>query len=126
MSDRVRIWGGAALALAVLSFPAWRGATSPDPGARPDLPLPDSAACVEDGAWMSAHHMDLLAEWREAVVRGEGTSHTSPDGSVRAMSLTGTCLKCHDDRDAFCTECHSYAGVAPKCWDCHVGGEGEG
>jgi len=126
MDDRLRIYGGAVAVLAVLSFPAWRALGSTASGTRPELPLPDSAACVEDAAYMTAHHMDLLADWREAVVRGAETTHTSPEGITRAMSLTGTCLGCHDDHEAFCTQCHDYAGVAPRCWDCHVGGEGGG
>jgi hypothetical protein len=36
------------------------------------------------------------------------------------MSLTGTCLDCHSDKEKFCDACHTYSAVDPYCWDCHV------
>jgi hypothetical protein len=64
--------------------------------------------------------MDLLNQWRNAVVRDGERDYVASSGEVFNMSLTETCLDCHENRDAFCTRCHDYASVEPKCWDCHV------
>jgi len=29
-------------------------------------------------------------------------------------------MNCHKDKAEFCDQCHSYMGVQPRCWDCHV------
>jgi hypothetical protein len=36
------------------------------------------------------------------------------------MSLTQTCMRCHESRADFCDRCHAYAGAQPACWGCHV------
>ena len=58
------------------------------------------------------------------VVRNGETEYMSTSGEPHTMSLTGTCLSCHSNRDTFCTACHDYANVEPTCWDCHVEGGG--
>jgi hypothetical protein len=35
------------------------------------------------------------------------------------MSLSNTCLACHDGQEKFCNACHKYLAVKPFCWDCH-------
>jgi hypothetical protein len=35
------------------------------------------------------------------------------------MSLSNTCLGCHEGQKKFCTACHEYLAVQPFCWDCH-------
>ncbi len=92
--------------------------------------------CVESREWMVARHMDLLIDWRNQVVREGGSTHASVcfEGQEHMMSLTGTCMKCHESRQGFCAKCHEYADVSPvrplhyaaegngriRCWDCHV------
>ena len=29
-------------------------------------------------------------------------------------------MNCHTDKTKFCDQCHNYAGVTNKCWDCHI------
>ncbi len=84
--------------------------------------------CVEPAGWMRANHMQLLDEWRDDVVRDSNRTYTSnykPKNDLKGVttydkSLTRTCLKCHDNKTKFCDRCHTYAGVKPYCWTCHV------
>ena len=63
--------------------------------------------------------MELLDSWRDAVVRTNQRVYVATDGKKHPMSLTGTCLSCHEEPDKFCNKCHQYAGVEAFCWDCH-------
>lgn len=90
--------------------------------------------CVEDVETMRAEHMMLLLDWREGVVRRGDTSTVEVNGRPYAKSLTGTCLGCHTDREAFCNRCHDYVNTLPawparniatgqqgiRCWNCHL------
>jgi len=94
-----------------------------------------SGKCVKEKDYMTGHHMDVLNEWRNAVVRGDDTEPAEINGQPCAMSLTGTCMGCHTSRENFCYKCHEYANVLPfqspcessgderprgiLCWDCH-------
>ncbi len=69
---------------------------------------------------MRANHMRLLNDWRDLVVREGERTYTAADGKVYEISLTGTCLKCHSNKETFCDRCHDYAGVTPSCWNCHI------
>ena len=121
MSDRMKVFAGLILFLALAAFPIWYPLVAEGDAAQPELELPaDATECVEDTEYMTANHMDLLNQWRNAVVRDGERDYTASSGEVFNMSLTKTCLGCHEDRDAFCTKCHDYANVDPKCWDCHV------
>lgn len=125
MSERARIGAGVAVLLVVLSLPAWYALGRPADATPPELEMPrDSANCVEDVAFMRANHMALLNEWRNAVVRRGERLYTSASGEQRVMSLTGTCMGCHTNRERFCTRCHEYSGVRPTCWNCHIEPEG--
>ena len=64
-------------------------------------------------------HKDLLNEWKKSVVRDGHRTYVAGDGQEHNMSLTGTCLSCHPNKEEFCVKCHDYAAVKPKCWDCH-------
>jgi hypothetical protein len=64
--------------------------------------------------------MDLLMTWRDDVVRRNVRTWTAPNGKAYTASLSGTCLRCHANKAEFCDRCHTYAGVTPYCWDCHV------
>ena len=118
MSERAIIATGIALFLAAACFPFWRNAAAPP---RPlDLRLPaGERECIAPVAYMRASHGDLLLAWRDRVVRSGERVFTAPDGRVRELSLTRTCLGCHE-KAAFCDRCHDYVAVAPDCWNCHV------
>ncbi len=121
MSDKGVITAGLVVLVAVVTLPFWYAFAPTGDAAPPDLVLPtDGSQCVEDRAYMRANHMDLLNQWRNSVVREGGREYTSESGQRFEMSLTKTCLSCHDDRDAFCTKCHDYVNVEPLCWECHV------
>jgi hypothetical protein len=124
MRDRRRILVGLALFAALVTLPFWsRLAGSGDSeSTRPELEYPSEATrCVEDTPYMTANHMDLLNQWRDGVVRDGVLEYTSTaTGETFLMSLTKTCLDCHESRDDFCTRCHDYTNVEPTCWDCHV------
>jgi len=90
--------------------------------------------CVEEVDYMRANHMTLLIDWREGVIRRGDTSTVEVNGRSLAKSLTGTCLGCHTDRQAFCYQCHQYVNTLPawparntltaqegiRCWNCHL------
>ena len=125
MGDRGKIVLGLAVFVILVTFPFWgrlAAAGEPHPG-RAELEYPDPSkgtACVEDSAWMAVNHMNLLNDWRDQAVREGITEYRSATGQTWTISLTGTCLDCHDNRDNFCTRCHDYSDVAPTCWECHT------
>jgi hypothetical protein len=121
MSDRAKALSGLAVFLVLVAFPVWQTLGAAGDAARPELELPeDETSCVEETEYMTARHMELLNEWRNAVVREGEREYTSTSGETYTMSLTGTCMDCHDNRERFCTRCHDYSNVEPRCWDCHV------
>jgi hypothetical protein len=123
--DGGKIIAGIVVFLIVASVPFWYGrgkAVSP-----PDLKLDTPAIerlkeklCVEPAPYMRANHMKLLSAGRESVVREGNRSYKATDGKVYKISLTGTCLECHSNKDKFCDRCHDYAGAKPACWNCHI------
>ncbi len=119
MADRGKILVGLGVFGALVTGPAWyaygRGAGQP-----PELEKPrDAKECIEPVAFMRAKHMELLNSWRDAVVRRDEHVYVATDGRRHPISLTGTCLKCHENPDKFCNKCHAYAAVEAVCWDCH-------
>jgi hypothetical protein len=87
------------------------------------LPAPkspvDMKEFVEPRQVIRINHKDLLADWKESVVRKGLRTYLAGDMKTYAMSLTGTCMNCHKDTAEFCDQCHNYMGVKPVCWDCH-------
>ena len=124
MSDKVKITLGLVVFLALAAFPVWNRLFAAGAVTAPEVELPVNASrCVEAREYMISDHMDLLNQWRDAVVREGRTEYHSfsfPDDEPVTISLTGTCMGCHTSRDNFCTRCHDYANVAPTCWNCHV------
>lgn len=123
MYDAGKIVAGIAVFLVLVTSPLWFNALSADSVEPPQLPKPANGAtqCVEATEWMRASHMDLLNQWRDAVVRSDERSYTSElSGITYEMSLTRTCLGCHGRKAEFCDSCHTYMAVSPYCWDCHV------
>ncbi len=122
MRDQGIIYGGLAVFLALITFPAWYNLAAGTTAKPPDVRLPArEKQCVAPAAYMRTSHMDLLVGWREDVVRRQQRSFTAFNGKTYNKSLTGTCLSgCHSDKSQFCDRCHSYVGVAgPYCMDCH-------
>lgn len=121
MYDGGKIITGLIIFIALVTFPLWYTAAAGGGGDRPEPKLPaGEKKCVESKAFMKAWHMDLLNEWRDAVVRGGDRVYVATDGEKHNMSLTLTCMECHADKAAFCDACHNDVGVSPACWDCHV------
>ena len=73
---------------------------------------------------MRREHMQLLARWRDDVVRRGQRVYVASDGRHFDKSLTGTCLGCHENKAAACDRCHAYLAVQPYCWECHVDPKG--
>jgi hypothetical protein len=76
--------------------------------------------CVEDTAFMRESHMKLLVGWREAAVREGNRLYTAKGGRTFEVSLSGTCLRCHSNKQQFCDRCHNYVGAKPNCFSCHI------
>jgi hypothetical protein len=121
-------WGMIALGLLIfavlITFPFWYGKGKATP---PTLSLDTPAIarlqekrCVEDASFIRANHMKLLAVWRDEAVREGNRLYTAKDGLAFEKSLTGTCLKCHSNKDQFCDRCHHYVGAKPTCFNCHI------
>jgi len=79
--------------------------------------------CVESTPFMRSSHMELLAAWRDQVVREGKRKYVSSTGKEVDISLQNTCTKCHAKKAEFCDRCHNYLSVAPNCWDCHIAPE---
>jgi hypothetical protein len=125
MRDRTGIVLGLGAFLALAAFPVWHALASDAERARPELERAvEGPGCVEDTLFMTANHQRLLNAWRTAVVRDGERTWVSSGGAEHEMSLTGTCMRCHANREGFCDRCHDYAGVTMTCWDCHVSPEG--
>jgi len=121
MRDRTAILAGAVLSAGLFTFPVWYNVAARTKPDGPVLGRPaDGTACIAPTAIMRATHMDVLAGWRDQVVRQGVRSVVTADGRTYEASLTRTCLRCHARKAEFCDRCHQYAGVAPACWDCHV------
>lgn len=120
MTGRTWIYTGLGVFVAIALFPIWHGVLHSDAPAAPDLEYPEEPACVESAEYMRANHPTLLNAWRDAVVRDGEVEYVSSTGEHYTMSLTGTCMECHQKRDTFCQRCHDYADVNPTCWSCHV------
>ncbi len=121
MSDKGKVISGLVVFVVLVTFPVWYTLGAGADGSRPELELPtDGTRCAEDKEYMTANHMGLLDEWRNAVVREGERDYTSKAfGTQFEMSLSRTCMKCHNNSDTFCNRCHTYADVKPLCWDCH-------
>jgi hypothetical protein len=125
MYDGGKIVLGLAAFIALAAFPVWYANASNESDQKPDLVLPtNETECVESTEFMRASHMDLLDDWRDAVVRDGKREYVATDGRKWDKSLSRTCLGCHGNRQQFCDECHNYLGVDLSCWDCHVAPEG--
>jgi hypothetical protein len=123
MRDRILIYAGLFVFLALVTFPFTNRFFSGKVSQAPDLKMPAiEKRCVAPTAYMRSSHMQLLLNWREDRVRKDVRTYAAFDGRIYNVSLTGTCLtQCHESKADFCDRCHNYAGVqGPYCMDCHV------
>jgi hypothetical protein len=121
MHDAGKIILGLIVFLTLVTYPAWHNAISGKAGYIPTPKTPpDKKECIEPKQVIRVIHRDLLADWKESVVRKGMRTYLSGDMKTYTMSLTGTCMNCHKDKAEFCDQCHNYMGVKPRCWDCHV------
>lgn len=114
---------GLAVFLLLAVLPVWYNLATGKGPAPDGLELPDPQKhpqCVAPTDYMRGSHMILLNEWRDLVVRRGVRVYEAFDGTKYNMSLSQTCLSCHSDAEAFCNRCHTYVGVHPYCWDCHI------
>ncbi|MFC1499941.1 hypothetical protein ACFL6T_02860 [Candidatus Zixiibacteriota bacterium] len=65
--------------------------------------------CIRDSTEMRFHHMDILKEIRDNVIRR---------GIRDEVTLAG-CGTCHLNREQFCDRCHAAASVTLDCFRCH-------
>lgn len=130
MYDKRKVIPGLIIFLVLVTFPFWNKLFSGQ-GANRQIPAPvvklpagiTAKECVEDRAYMRAKHMVLLDNWRNEAVRENKKIYINSRGEHFNKSLTGTCLKCHSNKEEFCDNCHKSAGVKPYCFDCHLSGE---
>ena len=126
--DGGKVIAGLVVFVALVGLPLWYNTTVGESVERPQLEMPDPQQhpnCVAPVEEMRASHMDLLDEWRDAVVRDGERVYTAFDGTEYEMSLSQTCMDCHSSKENFCDRCHNYVGVTPYCWDCHDAPRGE-
>ena len=134
--DGNKIIPGLLLFVLVVALPSLYTCASGGAKARPTIAIPETkdcppgemCGCVEDRDYMRSYHMDLLDQWRDTAIRdGKRIFISERWGEAHPIeiSLSNTCIGCHDSKKDFCDKCHTYAGVEPYCWSCHVipGGE---
>lgn len=117
-----KIITGLIIGLLILLFPflydAGKAAKVPEPELT--AVAKEAKECVLPKSEIRAQHMKLLDEWRQEVVRDAERVYTSADGRTFDKSLQNTCMNCHSNKTKFCDQCHTYMGVTPFCWDCHL------
>ncbi|HSD63539.1 MAG TPA: sulfate reduction electron transfer complex DsrMKJOP subunit DsrJ [Ignavibacteriaceae bacterium] len=122
MYDSGKIITGLIIFIALFTSPFWYNLSNGKALIKPNPVLPtkeNQKECVENIDFMRSNHMVLLNDWRNEVVRTGNRNFISENGKHFNMSLTNTCLNCHQDKAQFCDQCHNYMGISNYCWDCH-------
>lgn len=121
MYNKGTVFLGLLVFIGAMTFPFWYNIGSAA-YTRPELELPkNEKVCVEGKEWIRKEHMHLLNEWRDMVVReGIHEYESKASGKIHQISLSKSCMKCHDSKEKFCDRCHDSVSVSPYCWDCHV------
>ncbi len=125
MYDSGKIIAGLLVFTAIIAYPFIHsvGTDIVKPEPKINTPVIQQMAvkrCVESKEFMKAEHMQLLNNWRDAVVREGNRVYVASDGKHYNMSLQNTCMHCHSNKKEFCDTCHNYMAVKPYCWDCHI------
>jgi hypothetical protein len=122
MYNKGKIFTGLVIFVLLFAFPFFYQAGRTAQAPQPELTEKAKQAkeCVESKAEMTTRHMQLLNQWRDAVIRDGDRDYRAKNGKVYLASLQNTCMDCHSNKTKFCDQCHNYMGVAPYCWDCHV------
>jgi len=120
MNDKGKIIAGLVIFFALLTTPFWFNMGKAAPVPKPELSKNAGKKCIRPTEWMRAEHMQLLNDWRDTVVRDAKRTYINEEGKSFDMSLSNTCLDCHDNKAQFCDRCHDYASARPYCWDCHI------
>lgn len=86
------------------------------PDSEPFLERPEAKyeRCVKETTYMRYHHMELLREVREQVVRS----------GIRGEITLDRCRDCHSNRSTFCNRCHDAVSLNVDCFGCHYYPEG--
>jgi len=108
---------GIAVLVVVFTYPFWNAAIGSP--AAPELPIPYEQQHLGDSEFKRANHMQILTDWKTAVVRDGDRLYMSDEGIAYMMSLQNSCLDCHNAQQ-FCDACHNFADVTLNCWTCHV------
>lgn len=120
MYDAPKVLLGLLVFVALFTAPMWMNIAGNASNDAPKLAYPtNSKECMAPKEYMKAYHMDMLDDWRDKVVR-QDIRFMKHKGEKLEMSLTKTCMKCHDSKKEFCDGCHTYLGVSPYCWSCHI------
>lgn len=111
--------------LVIVTYPFWSASGKPVKKPEPKLDTPEiqklvEKKCIEPKEFMKREHMKLLSQWRDMALREGKRVYVNSEGKTFTVSLQNTCMKCHSNKKKFCDECHTYAGVNPYCWDCHL------
>lgn len=129
MYDTMKILFGLFVFVAFFTAPLWFNSFG-TPDYKPEIVYPANYdECIASKEYMNHYHMNILNDWRDQVVRADirfFVKDGSPyliNGEKAEMSLSHTCMKCHDNKSEFCDRCHDYLAVKPYCWDCHVAPE---
>ena len=127
MYDAGKVIVGLIILFAFVTFPFFynggKAAEVPEP--KIDTPvikkIPEKERwCVESTEYMRENHMRLLDEWRNMAVRYADRVYVGFTGKKYTVSLQNECLHCHSNYDKFCNECHTFMGIKPYCWGCHI------
>jgi hypothetical protein len=125
MYDGSRILPALGVFLVLVTYPVWHAVAAGQDAQVPKLAKPvEGTQCVLPTPEMRRTHMQLLMTWRDQAVREGERVYVSASGQHYDKNLTGTCLKCHADKAAFCDRCHGYLQVTPPCWECHLDAKG--
>ena len=124
--DAGKILTGLIVFVLIFTAPFWLNLFG-NPEYTPEIKLPEKyQQCIASKEYMNHYHMNILDNWRNEVVRSDIRYYMKNghpfmiDGKKAEMSLSHTCMKCHDSKTEFCDRCHDYLGVRPYCWECHV------
>lgn len=127
MYDSPKVILGIIVFLLLFTSPLWVNIFSGQATDKLIIQYPtDTKECVYPTDYMKTEHMDVLDEWRDKVVREDqrfllrNGKFVEFRGKKMEMSLSHTCMKCHNNKSQFCDQCHNYLSVNPYCWDCHV------